>query len=569
MRQSLLRIAIAAVAVVCLANVAAAEDRRPNLLIVMTDDQGYGDLACHGNLQIKTPALDAFFASSVRLTNFHVDPTCAPTRAALLTGRYSSRVGVWHTIAGRSLLRPGELTLANIFAAAGYRTGIFGKWHLGDNYPLRPQDRGFQETFIHGGGGVGQTPDAWGNDYFDDTYLLNGERKQCSGYCTDVWFDAASRFIQAGGEQPFLAYITPNTPHSPYTVDEKYSQPYREAGIPAPRAEFYGMITNFDENFGQLLRQLRESKLEDNTIVIFLTDNGTAAGTLGSGFDGGMRGAKGSEYEGGHRVPCFIRWPDGKLEGGRDVPNLTVHIDLLPTLLELCNVDPPQGVQFDGRSVVPLLREQQEWPARTLFVHSQRVEHPEKWRKSAVMTDRWRLINGSELYDLATDPKQKQNVAEGNPEVVTRLRSEYETWWTDISRSFDEYVRIKLGAPEQNPTTLTCHDWHAPDVLVPWNQSIIERDPPSNGFWAIDVVQAGKYEVVLRSRSAPIEKPLNAKQARLKIGDQEWQLDVAPTDLQASFSIELPAGATMLQTWLEADGKPSRGAYFVDVRRIE
>lgn len=569
MRQSLLRIAVAAVAVVCLANVAVAESRRSNVLIVMTDDQGYGDLACHGNPQIKTPSLDALFASSVRLTNFHVDPTCAPTRAALLTGRYSSRVGVWHTIAGRSLLRPGESTLAEIFAAAGYRTGIFGKWHLGDNHPLRPQDRGFQETFIHGGGGVGQTPDTWGNDYFDDTYLHNGKRKQCSGYCTDVWFEAATRFIQAAGEQPFLAYITPNAPHSPYTVDEKYSKPYRDAGIPAPRAEFYGMITNFDENFGQLLRQLRDSKLEDNTIVIFLTDNGTAAGTLGGGFDGGMRGAKGSEYDGGHRVPCFIRWPDGKLDGGRDVPALTAHIDLLPTLLELCNVDPPQDIHFDGRSLVPLLREQQEWPERTLFVHSQRVEQPEKWRKSAVMADRWRLINGTELYDLPADPKQQRNVADANSEVVSQLRSEYESWWSDISRSFDEYVRIQVGAAEQNPTTLTCHDWHAPDVLVPWNQIIIERDPPSNGFWAIEVARAGKYEVVLRSRPGPLDKPLIAKHARLKIRDLEWQQDVEPADSQALFTVELPAGAATLQTWLDAEGKPSRGAYFVDVKLVE
>ena len=296
------------------------------------------------------------YGQSVRLTDFHVGPTCAPTRAALMTGRYCNRTGVWHTVMGRSLLRRDEVTMADVFAAGGYRTGIFGKWHLGDNYPFRPQDRGFQEVLVHGGGGVGQTPDYWGNDYFDDTYWHNGKPEKQAGYCTDVWFDGALRFIEANRDRPFFAYIATNAPHSPFNVAEQYSGPYM--GKSVPNANFYGMIANIDENMGRLLGKLKALGLEENTILIFMTDNGTAAGfQAGKGFNAGMRGTKGSEYDGGHRVPCFLRWPAGGLGGGKDVSRLTAHIDLLPTLIELCGLPQPAGVKFDGASLAPLLRD--------------------------------------------------------------------------------------------------------------------------------------------------------------------------------------------------------------------
>jgi arylsulfatase A-like enzyme len=293
-----------------------ASERPPNVVLVLTDDQGYGDLACLGNPILRTRNLDALYGQSVRLTDFHVSPTCSPTRAALMTGRYNNRTGVWHTVMGRSLLRRDEVTMADLFAAAGYRTGIFGKWHLGDNYPFRPQDRGFQEVLCHGGGGIGQTPDFWGNDYFDDTYWHNGVLEKSTGYCTDVWFDAALRFIESNRHRPFFAYVATNAPHSPYRVAEKYSRLY--AGQTVPNAGFYGMITNIDENVGRLMRTLQRLGLEENTILIFMTDNGTAAGMQGGkGFNAGMRGTKGSEYDGGHRVPCFLHWPAGDLGEAR------------------------------------------------------------------------------------------------------------------------------------------------------------------------------------------------------------------------------------------------------------
>ena len=247
--------------------------RRPNVLLVITDDQGYGDMSCHGNPFLRTPNLDALASQSIRFTNFHVDPTCAPTRSALMTGRYSARVGVWHTIQGRSILRRDEVTMADIFRKSGYRTGIFGKWHLGDNYPYRPQDRGFEESLINGGGGVSQIPDYWGNDYFDDHYKHNGQWEQQTGYCTDVWFDAATRFIEAADDRPFFCYLATNAPHAPYNVPDEFAARFRnDPKVPNP--EFCGMIEQFDGRLGQLMEMLKSRGLDRDTIVIYMTDNG-------------------------------------------------------------------------------------------------------------------------------------------------------------------------------------------------------------------------------------------------------------------------------------------------------
>ncbi|MHC4214116.1 MAG: sulfatase-like hydrolase/transferase, partial [Planctomycetota bacterium] len=255
-----------------------AKGRGPNVVLVITDDQGYGDLSCHGNKILKTPNLDKLYSQSTRLRDFHVNPTCSPTRAALMTGRYCNRTGVWHTIMGRSLLRKDEVTMADVFRDSGYRTGIFGKWHLGDNYPFRPMDRGFDDVLVHRGGGIGNTQDYWGNDYFDDSYFRNSKPEKFEGYCTDVWFAEAMKFIEANKDRPFFCYLTTNAPHGPFRVPEKYSQPYKNKGIVA---NFYGMIANIDENFGRLEAKLKELELDDDTILIFMTDNGTAAGTDG------------------------------------------------------------------------------------------------------------------------------------------------------------------------------------------------------------------------------------------------------------------------------------------------
>jgi len=556
----------------------AADSKRPNVILVITDDQGYGDVGAHGNTMIQTPNLDKLHAESVRLTNFHVDPTCSPTRSALMSGRYSTRTGVWHTIMGRSLMNTGEVTLAELFKAGGYRTGMYGKWHLGDNFPNRPQDQGFDEVFCHGGGGVGQGPDYWGNDYFDDTYFRNGKPEKVAGYCTDVWFSNALEFIERNKQGPFFVYLSTNAPHGPLNVAEKYSRPYIDKGVPESMAKFYGMITNIDENMGTLMAKLKAWGLEQNTILVFMTDNGSASGWRAkgrekgtwTGFNAGMRAGKGSEYDGGHRVPFFIRWPDGNIGGPRDVDQLTAHIDVLPTLADLCGLKRPQGPELDGTSLVRLLRgDTKSLRDRTLFVHSQRIEYPEKWRKCAVMTDRWRLVNGKELYDIKADPGQQNNIAAEHADVVRRLRAAYEDWWKSLSTVFDGFVRIGIGSEAEPRSLLHAHDWHVTTGACPWSQGAVRGGQMGNGFWAIEVVRPGRYEITLRRWPEQVDGPIEAKHARLRIADVDLDQPLSPEATKATFTVRLDAGPTRLQTWLTLEDGRTRGAYFVYIRRLE
>ena len=577
---------------------AIAETSRPNVILVMTDDQGYGDLACHGNKVIKTPALDKLHAESVRLTNYHVDPTCSPTRSALMTGRYSSRTGVWHTIMGRSMLHPEEYTLGELFAANGYRTGAFGKWHLGDNYPLRAQDQGFHEVLMHGGGGVGQTPDYWGNDYFDDTYWHNGKPTKYKGYCTDVFFDGALKFIKENKSKPFFVYLPTNAAHGPFLVAKKYSDPYKKMGVPSPRAEFYGMITNIDENMARLRKKLKEWGLAENTILIFTTDNGTAAGMRGAGrrrrgkkkrtvkkptnererhiylgYNAGMRGQKGSEYDGGHRVPFFVHWPKGGLTTGRDVGVIAAHIDVMPTLASMCKLTMPTRRHIDGIDLSMQFHgiAEESWPNRTLFVHSQRVEFPQKWRKAAVMTDRWRLVaNGDkrELFDMKADPGQKTDVKKQHPKVFKKLQADYEKWYASVGTRFKDYVRIHLGNVKENPVRLTCHDWHTNNKAVPWHQGMIKRDLRANGFWAVKVERSGPYEITLRVRPEHDKGELRGGTARLQIGKVDASKKIPDRANSVTFKVNLTAGDARLRTAFEEANGRKRGAYFVEVKYL-
>jgi len=554
----------------------AATRRRPNVILVMTDDQGHGDLACHGNPIIKTPFLDKLFAESVRLTDFHVSPCCTPTRASLMTGKDAVRTGAWGTTWGRSLPRRDDMMMAGAFRAGGYRTGFFGKWHLGDNYPFRPEDRGFEEVVRHGGGGVGQTPDYWGNDYFDDTYYHNGKPEKYSGYCTDVWFDNAIRFIEQNRDRSFFCYLPTNAPHGPYLVAEKYKKAY--AGDPrVPNAAFYGMITNIDENMGRLTAKLKDLGLEENTILIFMADNGTSAGIKGGkGYNSGMRGTKGSNYDGGHRVPCFIRWPRGKLGNGRDIDELTAHIDLMPTLIELCDVEIPKRTTFDGVSLAPLLtREAEGLAERSVIIqYSQTTTPPPKWR-SAVLRDKWRLVHGTELYDVRADPGQKTNVADRHPEIVQNLRNDYERWWAEVSKRFDETCDIVVGSDHENRVALTAFDWH---TRTPWNQGHIRKGTRQNGFWAIEVERDGTYEISLRRWPRELDKPiaadvpggraLPAQAARLKVGDFDKTQKIPKDACTSVFEVKLKAGKTRLQTWfMDGKGNLLCGAYYVYVGR--
>ena len=400
--------------------------QRPNVVIVITDDQGYGDLGCTGNPIIKTPAIDRLANESVWLTDYHVAPTCSPTRAALMSGHWTNRTGAWHTIMGRSMLREDEGTLGQFFKGAGYETGMFGKWHLGDNFPYRPEDRGFNEVYRHGGGGVGQTPDVWDNSYFDGGYFHNGKIVPAEGFCTDVFFEQANRFISESAKngKPFLAYISTNAPHGPFHCPEKYMDLYK--GQSPTIQAFYGMITNIDENVGKTRKLLKDLGIYEDTIFIFTTDNGTARGK--SVFNAGMRGQKGSEYDGGHRVPLFLHWPKAGMAKKRIMDTLCHAVDVAPTLLELIGAKKPEGYNFDGISIKSLLEgKKQGWSDRMLVTDSQRVRDPIKWKQSAVMSQGWRLVNGKELYNIDSDPGQVKDLSGKHPERVAKMRAFYDT----------------------------------------------------------------------------------------------------------------------------------------------
>ena len=557
---------------------------KPNIVLIITDDQGYGDIGTHGNEMIVTPALDRLWAESVRLTDYHVDPTCAPTRSALMTGRYSTRTGIWHTIMGRSMMDHQELTLAEALKEHGYATGLFGKWHLGDSYPFRPQDQGFETVVWHKAGGIGQGPDYWGNDYFDDTYWRGDQTESFQGYCTDIWFNEGIEFIRQHKDQPFFAYISTNAPHGPLFVDAKYSDPYVQKGVSSNMAKFYGMITNIDENLAALRTFLTEKGLAENTILIFTTDNGTAGGAgksqkkndsksnrNWSGFNAGMKGKKGSNYEGGHRVPFFIHWPAGKLTQGMDIDSLTAHIDILPTLLELCGLEKPAGPPIDGISIKPLLYgKAAAFPKdRTLAVHSQRIETPQKWKATAVMTERWRLTGESTLYDIQADPGQTTNVADQHPEVVQTLTQAYDKWWDSFTPNFSNRMRFILGSDEAPTTDLMSHDWLVDKIgNSPWHQRHVSEGLLSSGPWAVEVAQDGKYRIELTRWAPYLNQAMQCKHAKLQVGDLIVEKSLELSDVAAVFEVELKKGPAMLQSWLTNEKDEIHGAYYATITRL-
>ncbi len=570
----------------------------PNVILVMTDDQGYGDIAALGNPLLKTPHIDALHAESVRLTDYHTDPTCSPTRAALLTGRYSTRTGVWHTINGRSLMHGDEYTLAEYFKDNGYRTGMFGKWHLGGSAPLRPMDQGFDHCVWSPGGAVNQGGNFLGNDCFDDTYKVNQQWQSFKGYHTDVWFNEAMKFIEDGDkdgdrDKPFFVYLPTTAVHDPWNVTDAYAQPYLDAGVPPTMAKFYGMITNIDDNLGKLRAFLDEKNLAENTILIFTTDNGTTAGWIDrergfSYFNAGMRGWKGSEYEGGHRVPFFLHWPAGGINEGCDIDTLSAHIDIMPTLGELCGLDAVVPAKLrrgpqDGRSLATLMRSKgqtgQSPQPRTLVVHSQRTSHPIKWRQSAVMTEHERLINGTELYDIVSDPGQENDIAHDRPNRVAKLRGDYETWWASLEPVFDEHVRFDLGGAE-NPTTLMSHDWFMEGGKdSAWHHKHVERNDLINGPFMVTVVKPGRYRITPMRWPEYVNKPSGCHEAVVQVsfpaGPESFKplevrqsIVVDPAKPTTGLEIDLPAGPASLTTTLTREDGKTFGGYYVKIEYV-
>jgi arylsulfatase A-like enzyme len=572
----------------CLSAAPAAPVKKPNVLIVMTDDQGLGDFSYTGNPVLKTPNLDSFAKQAVRLTDFHVSPMCSPTRGQLLTGLAALRNGATSVTAGRTFLRPGLPTMPQLFATAGYRTGLFGKWHLGDMYPHRPIDRGFQESVYHLGWGQLLSTPEFDMPLIDGRYFHNGVAKRYKGHCTDFWFDQAMAWMKRCNNkgEPFFCYLPTNAPHAPYIDLEEYIRPYRKPGLPAG---FFGMIAHIDKRFGDLEKFLSDEKLTGDTIVVFMTDNGGTAGVRV--FNAGLRAGKTTYYEGGHRVPCWIRWPNGKLGEPRDIGVPAQNTDLLPTLCELCGIQQPKRDRgdhlFQGTSLAGLLRgTQKELPDRYLVVQYGQII---KKFDSCVIHGKWRLVKGQELYDVEADRAQKTNLADRHPDVVKAMRAHYETWWKAVEPSLNDFVSISIGAKPQPVVELTSGDWEG---IYADNSGYVREavGGPTGGHWHILVEEAGEYEFTLRrwpeqtkaalgdryepSARSPGNKKTKTRGfptiavAKIEIAGVKAGVKADPKATGATLTVKLPAGKTTLKAWFtDASGKGLCGAFFVTVVR--
>ena len=498
-----------------IASLSLSQDfEHPNVVLIITDDQGYGDLGYTGNPHVKTPVIDAFARESIRLNNFYVSPVCAPTRSSLMTGRYSLRTGIRDTYNGGAIMAASEVTIAEMLKQANYVNGAFGKWHLGDNYPNRPNDQGFDESLIHLSGGMGQVGDVTtyfkgDSSYFDPVLWYNGKQKSYKGYCSDIFTQQAINFIertqQSGQLAPFFCYLAFNAPHTPLQVPDEYYQIYKDIdpakGFEESNKPFvemseknkedarkvYAMVTNIDDNIGKLLSKLEELRIAENTLVIFMTDNGPQQVR----YVGGLKGRKGSVYCGGVKVPFFLKYP-ARFEGNKDIEIMAAHYDILPTLAEICHVDVPMDRQIDGKSIVPLLDNQDvSWENRTMFFYWTR-RYPELYNNIAMQSGPYKLvahadhnapIQDFELYKVDDDPYEQNNILGDNKGVAEALKSEFDRVYAELitSENIKNPPRIVVGDRHENPVILNRNDaggsrgiWAQEEIYGKWSVSIQE-----------------------------------------------------------------------------------------------
>lgn len=505
----------------------ASGPRGPSVLIVLTDDQGLGDLGVTGNPVLATPHIDRLAAEGASMRRFYVSPVCTPTRAALLTGRNSLRTRAVDTYRGRAMMAPEEVTLAEVLRDAGYATGLFGKWHLGDSHPMRPRDQGFEEVLGHRGGGLAQPADAIENDgrYTDPILYRDGVEQRTRGFCMDVYTDAALDFIERSVEsgRPFLAYLATNTPHGPFhDVPMELYEELRGRDLSPlvedPRrvddlARCYAMVENVDRNVGRLLDGLEALEVADRTIVVYLHDNGPNLRR----YTAGLRGMKSEVYEGGIRSPLFVRWP-GVVPAGLERDEVAAHVDLWPTLLEATGVRAPAVQGLDGRSLWPLLRGLRvDWSERLVHLQAHRGDRRVVEHNFAVVGRRYKLLRASgfgrerlpedpaplELYDLLADPGETRDLAGERPELVAELLAAHRAWFAEASDhpgfGTPPAIRLDLGAVPVHE--LNRNDWR------PTGPGYGDA-----GAWLVELQGELELDALLRVRSAPAgEDPLQVR----------------------------------------------------------
>jgi arylsulfatase A-like enzyme len=550
------------------------KDQPPNVILIITDDQGFGDLGFHGNPHINTPTLDAFAEGSVRFTNFYVSPVCAPTRSSLMTGRYSLRTGVRDTYNGGAMMATSELTIAELLKSENYTTGIFGKWHLGDNYPMRPSDQGFDESLIHLSGGMGQVGDfttffQGDRSYFDPVLWHNNEPQKYLGYCSDIFADEAIKFIEKNKEKPFFTYLSFNAPHTPLQVPDEYYQKYKnidpssgfgQDGKPFyPMSEankedarkVYAMVENIDDNLNRLFQKLEELGISDNTIVIFMTDNGPQQRR----YVAGLKGLKGDVSQGGVRAPFFIRF-SAAFKGNREINTLSAHIDVMPTLAELCGFEVPQDRKIDGISMLPLIQgNAKSRPDRSFFSYWTR-KYPERYENISIQRSGWKLIGKTsfdseiedfELYNLEEDPYELSNLSASETPKALELKSELDGILTELTQEKNllNQPLIEIGNPAENTVYLNRNDASGERGI--WAQEDMF------GYWNVKI-ESGTYDIRFK-----FVKPVAPKgRLTLEIGNQSMSykdLSTANIDILELKGVKLEAGVSQLLPFYESGGK--------------
>lgn len=555
---------------------------QPNIIIMLTDDQGYGDVGFHGNPYLKTPHMESVATEGMEMTHFFSYPNCSASRAAILTGRYPYRTGVTGVTQVDHFMNTSEVTIAEILRDNGYRTGIFGKWHLGDNCPMRPTDQGFQEALVHKAGGIGQAAGPAGNTYFDPILEHNNVSKKYKGYCDDIFTDAALDFISVKNEEPFFAYLATNLPHFPLQVPDEKADRFRKMGLHEDNALTYGMIENIDANVGRVLKRLKELDLEDNTIVIFLSDNGprdrrTKNDVYPGRWVANLRGTKTSVYECGTRVPFFVRWPKriGKMQQSKTMGTV---IDLLPTLLEACEIAPPENVKLDGVSLLSLWEGKPvDFKDRIFFTQMHYGPTVFKYMHFAARTQKYKLVSphddphhilyqpkdeeleivldNLELYDVEKDPSERINLAQKYPEIVENLLAKYENWFDEVTEERDAkgIQRIHLGSDAQLHVNLSRFDWGGPRVI----------SKNELGHWRVKTA-AGIYEV-----SLDLPKVNADGIAHIKYNEVHLSLPFKKEEKKVVFkNVKLPAGAGNFHAYFKVD-RLATGPLFVDVKKLQ
>lgn len=560
------------VALCLFAAIASAQhSAQPNVILIITDDQGYGDFGIMGNEVLNTPHFDQLARESATMTEFYVSPVCSPTRANLMTGRYNYRTRVVDTWKGRSMMDPEEYTIAEALRDAGYTTGIFGKWHLGDNYPLRPSEQGFAESYIHRGGGLAQPSEPIENKrrYTNPILFHNNQKIETRGYCTDLYFEAAARFIDKSLQQqkPFFAYIATNAPHSPYhDVPEALYQKYLTKDLESIMvddktsrdnlARIFAMIENVDENIGRLMDQLQRRDIARDTIVIFLNDNGPNSRR----FVGPYRGNKGEVHDGGVRSPFWVRWP-ARIEPGTTSDRVSAHYDVMPTILAATQASVPAEVALDGRNLLPLLEGKSvAWPDRDIFLQSHRGDEPIAEHHMMVRSQKWKLTRPSgfhnetpdsdvpfELYDMETDPGETQNLVHTRKDIFDAMRQRYHVWFYDVSSTRpNNYAppRMRIGDEKNSELTLSWQD---------------RRDIASGYEWHVQIDRAGDYGIELQWA-----EPSKAKEVHLTLGNQRVVAKIpAGATTYSTKILSLPSGPLNLQVTVIPDKGRDAPPYFV------